>query len=398
MYDFVSSAFLAHRKVRPQRALHGRVVWWERKNAATWRHPNHKQRRRKHLLQGGSGSGAGSRGSGSGDFTKAAPKGRVEVELSSEPSSAEEEEPSSATEGTPVEEEPAGKKGVEKEKKGPPEPKRERGREVDKRSDKGRSEKGRAEKGGSEKGRWEKGRGKSKGKSQWEQGRRACPICWQMVVNTKADMEQHQYWSVPCNAWRRHAKGRPWDDAVESAEKQKDRRTARWNASHGNPGGAASGSKPAAAKKPEKKAEKKKKKVPAREKGKASSTKKDKEEKRKRKSSSPEPRPVKKEKKRKDTSSEEEDKGSGRGKGWTKVWHWVKLWSWLRSGSRLRPESHPIRWLRSASRLRPESPKSFCGRIACGPKADGCGPAGKRILEKPTGFCFCTARRSAGPG
>ena len=79
-------------------------------------------------------------------------------------------------------------------------------------------------------------------------------------MNTKAGMEQHQYWSVPCNAWRRHAKGRPWDDAVESAEKQKDRRTARWNASHGNPGGAASGSKPAAAKKPEKKGREEKEK------------------------------------------------------------------------------------------------------------------------------------------
>ena len=44
------------------------------------------------------------------------------------------------------------------------------------------------------------------------------------------------------------------------------------------------------------------------------------------------------------------------------------------------------------------APKSFCGRIVCGPKADGCGPAGKRTLEKPTGFWFCTARRSAGPG
>ena len=97
--------------------------------------------------------------------TKAAPKGRVDVELSSEPSSAEEEEPSSATEGTPVEEEPAGKKGVEKEKKGPPEPKRERGREVDKRSDKGRSEKGRAEKGGSRRAGQTRGVGSPKAKA-----------------------------------------------------------------------------------------------------------------------------------------------------------------------------------------------------------------------------------------
>lgn len=41
---------------------------------------------------------------------------------------------------------------------------------------------------------------------------------------------------------------------------------------------------------------------------------------------------------------------------------------------------------------------SFYGRIACGQKADGCGPAGRRILEKPTGFWLCTARRSSGPG
>ena len=91
----------------------------------------------------------------------------------------------------------------------------------------------------------DKGRGKSKSKSL--QGRRACPICWQMVVDTKCGMDQHQYWSVPCNAWRRHAKGIAWDKAVESAEKQKERRAARFNTS----GGAASGSKPAAPKKEE---------------------------------------------------------------------------------------------------------------------------------------------------
>ena len=64
--------------------------------------------------------------------------------------------------------------------------------------------------------------------------------------------------------------------------------------------------------------------------------------------------------------------------------------------------SHPLTAVSkpaaAASRLRPESPQSFCGRIACGPKADGCGPAGKRIFEKPTGFWFCTAQRSVGPG
>eukprot|EP00434_Breviolum_minutum_P045461 symbB.v1.2.040760.t1/scaffold7490.1/size10953/1 len=319
------------------------------------------------------------------------------------PMLAEEEEPSSATEGTPVEEEPAGKKGVEKVKKVPPEPKRERGREVDKRSGKGRSEKGRAEKGGSEKGRSDKGRGKSKGKSQWEQGRRACPICWQMVVNTKAGMEQHQYWSAeeeePSSATEgtpveeepagkkgvekvkkvppqpKRERGREVDKrqkpvgagqarlsnllanggehkswygatpilvcAVQWLEEARQRQTVGRRCglcgeAEGPPHGAVECQpwqpwwpvqwfQTCSRQKAREKGREEKKKVPAREKGKASSTKKDKKEKRKRKSSSPEPRPGKKEKKRKDTSSEEEDKGSGRGKGWTKVWHWVKL-------------------------------------------------------------------------
>lgn len=100
----------------------------------------------------------------------------------------------------------------------------------------------------------EKGRGKSKSKS--EKGRRACPVCWQMVVDTQAGMEQHQYWSVPCNAWKRHNKGESWEDALAAAERQKERRTARWNA-----GGAASASKPEAPKKEVKEEKKKKKEV-----------------------------------------------------------------------------------------------------------------------------------------
>ena len=92
----------------------------------------------------------------------------------------------------------------------------------------------------------EKGRGKSKSKS--EKGRRACPVCWQMGVDTQAGMEQHQYWSVPCNAWKRHNQGESWEDALAKAERQKERRTARWNAQ-----GTASASKPEAPKKEGKK-------------------------------------------------------------------------------------------------------------------------------------------------
>ena len=172
----------------------------------------------------------------------------------------------------------------------------------------------------------EKGRGKSKSKS--EKGRRACPVCWQKVVDTQAGMEQHQYWCVPCNAWKRHNKGESWENALAAAERQKERRTARFNAQ-----GTASASKPEAPKKEDKKKKKKEVKEETKKKkrrGKATGSKetKGKVEKGKRKpSSSPDPRPAKKEKKGPDTSSDSEGKGSGRGRGkqWTKVWHWVKI-------------------------------------------------------------------------
>ena len=171
---------------------------------------------------------------------KADPKTST-VDLSS-PTSSEAE--SSAEEGTPdsdVEEEKETKVDKRPEKVTPGD-RGSRGRAVTRVADK-RRERERPD-NRSRKGGQEKGRGKSK-----SQGRRACPICWQMVVDTVAGMEQHQYWSVPCNAWRRHNKGTPWEKAVESAEKQKTRRTARFNAS----GGAASGSKPDVPKKEEKK-------------------------------------------------------------------------------------------------------------------------------------------------
>ena len=157
----------------------------------------------------------------------------------------------------------------------------------------------------------EKGRGKSKSKSQ---GRRACPFCWQMVVDTQCGMEQHQYWSVPCNAWRKHGKGMPWDEALEAAENQKERRTARWNAA----------SEPAAPKKEEKK--KKKKTAGGGTATASTASKKKKVVKRKRASSSPDPRPAKRDKNPDPTSSGSEgDKDKAGRKGWAKVWHWVKI-------------------------------------------------------------------------
>ena len=204
----------------------------------------------------------------------AGPKASLRVDLSESSSESGEEEISSATEGTPEEEpEKVDKTPLEEPKRGKSDKK------LDNKSD--------------------KGRGKSKAKSGV--GRRACPICWQMVVDTQAGMDQHQYWSVPCNAWRRHAKGTAWEKAVRSAEKQKERRTERFNAS----GDVASGSKPPAPKKEEKKPEKKagKKKKGKTASAKASGSRKAKKEKRKRLPSSPEPRPAKKRDRRPDPSS-----------------------------------------------------------------------------------------------
>lgn len=185
---------------------------------------------------------------------KKVPAGMVDLSTESSDSEPEESSPESEPESLPekspklekcdktpakVAEPPAGRgRGREPEK----EPSR-RGREPEKKT----SEKGRGK---------SKSKGKEKGKA-WEKGRRACPVCQQMVVDTKAGMEQHQYWSVPCNTWRRHAKGQSWEEAQAGAERQKERRTARYDAQHRS---TASASKPAPPKKAEKKDKKKEEK------------------------------------------------------------------------------------------------------------------------------------------
>lgn len=190
---------------------------------------------------------------------KKVPAGMVDLSTESSDSEPEESSPESEPESLPEESPKLEKCDKTPAKVAEPPAGRGRGREPEKEP----SRRGREpEKKTSEKGRGKsKSKGKEKGKA-WEKGRRACPVCQQMVVDTKAGMEQHQYWSVPCNTWRRHAKGQSWEEAQAGAERQKERRTARYDAQHRS---TASASKPA----PPKKAEKKDKKKEEKKKGKA---------------------------------------------------------------------------------------------------------------------------------
>ena len=158
-------------------------------------------------------------------------------------------------------------------------------------------------------------KGKSKGKSKDNRYVR-CPHCWQQVVNTQCSQEQHQYWSVQCNAWQRYNRGATWPEALAGADRSKRRREARLLV--GNHAG--DGPAPVVRRGPRKaarKAEKEKKK--ADKKGK----------KKPRVSPSPSPKKPLGGKRRRPPSSDDEtspkERKSSSSKGWTKVWHWVKL-------------------------------------------------------------------------
>ena len=157
-------------------------------------------------------------------------------------------------------------------------------------------------------------KGKSKGKSK--DGRYVrCPHCWQYVVNTQCSQEQHRYWSIYCNTWRRYQRGGTWEAATAAAERANRRRQER---STGNRETKELTEKAAPRCKPEKERRKKDKKVD-----------KEKRKKRKRVSPSPEPRKPLGGKHRRPPSSDDEpppkEHRSSSSKGWTKVWHWVKL-------------------------------------------------------------------------
>ena len=72
--------------------------------------------------------------------------------------------------------------------------------------------------------------GKAKGKSKGKKGAQQyvpCPICRTQVKNNVCSKDQHQYWSVCCNTWRRYNAGMTWNLAQAAAERQKRRRERR---------------------------------------------------------------------------------------------------------------------------------------------------------------------------
>ena len=147
-----------------------------------------------------------------------------------------------------------------------------------------------------------------------------CPHCWQHVVNAQCSQEQHQYWSVQCNAWQRYNRGATWPEALAGADRSKRRREARLTV--GNCAG--DGDRPAPAVRPGprnavRKAEKEKKKDKPDKKGK----------KKPRVSPSPSPRKPLGGKRRRPPSSDDEpspkERKSSSSQGWKKVWHWVKM-------------------------------------------------------------------------
>ena len=72
--------------------------------------------------------------------------------------------------------------------------------------------------------------GKAKGKSKGKKGAQQyvpCPICRTQVKNNVCSKDQHQYWSVWCNTWRRYDAGMTWNLAQAAAERQKRRRERR---------------------------------------------------------------------------------------------------------------------------------------------------------------------------
>ena len=164
-----------------------------------------------------------------------------------------------------------------------------------------------------------KAKGKSKGKDKGKKGGSKadefvrCGICWQYVKNNACSRDQHQYWSVACNTWRRVNAGMSWSKASAAADRQKLRREQR----HALEG-------PAVETVPKKKEPSRKDKAEKKEKKKEKKVKKTK----RRVSPSPEPaRPSGKKGGRPPSSSDEDEpRGSrGSGKQWTKVFHWVKL-------------------------------------------------------------------------
>lgn len=125
-----------------------------------------------------------------------------------------------------------------------------------------------------------------------------------MVVGTKAGVEQHQYWSVPGNAWKQHAKGQSWGKVAGSC----------WKAEEGAPHGAVQRPRKA---RPAPRRRRKRKKKKREERGKATGSKEKKVKKEKRR---PRHRTQKgKRPTRRRTWSAKDRSTRGGGKQWTKV-------------------------------------------------------------------------------
>ena len=190
--------------------------------------------------------------------------------------------------------------------------------------------------------------GKAKGKSKGKKGAQQyvpCPICRTQVKNNVCSKDQHQYWSVWCNTWRRYNAGMTWNLAQAAAERQKrrrERRERREQQGEEIPAKHRKGKEVARKEKAEKK--------------KGDKGKKDKKEKKGRRGHPAQAQslPGLLGRKAEDLQARLETRRNpaasrGSRKQWTKVYHWVQLWE-LR-GITMTCGSYSAVWLEATRRL-----------------------------------------------